>query len=175
MLKQIPIKKEYLLLAAALMLLLGCYQLAFKKTIAAWQLHHHLEARLAQSSDLSVQPAYLLRKSANLSKTLELYLADTVTFRSIAINRLSSIAQSEGVKLSELPQTDAAFHTSKFIIEKLDFDGDYFALTRVLDRLYLSKGTGIIRSATYKILTVSKDADELKKTVLEVYIEITRS
>ena len=174
MLKQLPIKKEYLLVAGTIILLLLCYQFAFMKTLTAWQLNKQLKGRLVQSSNLAVQPAYLLRKSANLSKILDLYRADTIGFRSNAINQIAAIAQGENVKLSEVPLTDPVYHTDKFIIQKVDFEGDYFALTKVFSRLQAVDGIGIVRSATYRTVTVRSADSELKKLVLEVFIEITR-
>ena len=174
MLKQLPIKKEYLLVAGTIILLLLCYQFAFKKTIVAWQLNKQLKGRLAQSSDLAVQPAYLLRKSANLSKILDRYRADTVEFRSNAINQIAAIAQGENVKLSEVPLTDPVYHTDKFIIQKVDFEGDFFALTKVFNRLQAIKEIGVIRSAAYRTVTVRSVNNEFKKLILEVYIEISR-
>ncbi len=174
MLKQSPIKKEYLLIAGTIILLLLCYQFAFKKTIVALQLNKHLTAQLAQASNLSVQPAYLLRKCANLSKIIDLYRADTVTFRSNAINQIAAIAQGENVKLSEVPLSDPVYHTGKFIIQKADFEGDYFALMRVLKKLQDAPGTGVVRSASYRVVTIHLLDGNAKKLVLEVYFEVIK-
>jgi hypothetical protein len=175
MLNRLNIKKEYLLIIGTVLLFILCYRFAFEKTIAAWQLNKQLSRQLAQSTDLSVQPAYLARKSANRSKILELYRTDTLTFRSSAINQISALAQSEHVKLTEVPVIDPAFHSDKFIIEKLAFEGDFFALTRIFNQLEKSHGIGMPRSVIYKLLTFRSKEEQERKLVLEINIEILRN
>jgi hypothetical protein len=174
MLKQIPIKKEYLLIAAAIVLLLLSYQLAFKKTAEAWQVNKQLKAQVAQAADLSYEPAYLERKNNNLSKIIALYKTDTVTFRSNTISVISSIAEKENVKLSEVPLQDPIYHTDQFIIQKLNFEGSFFALTKVLNQLQATSGVGIVRAATYKVVGIRSGVDDVKKLVLEVYLETVK-
>jgi hypothetical protein len=174
MLKQIPIKKEYLLIAASIVLLLLCYQLAFKKTIEAWQVNMQLKSQIAQAADLSYQPAYLERKNNNLSKIIALYKTDTVAFRSNTISVISSIAEKENVKLSEVPLQDPLYHADQFIIQKLNFEGSFFALTKVLNRLQATSGIGVVRAATYKVVGIRSGADDVKKLVLEVYLETVK-
>src|SRR5260370_37700569 len=110
MLKQLPFKKEYLLAAATMLLLLICYQLAFKKTIVAWQLNRGLKQKLAQSTDVSQQPEYQERKNANLGKLIDLYKADTTEFRSNILSNISAIAENENVKLTEVPTRDPLYN-----------------------------------------------------------------
>jgi hypothetical protein len=174
MLKQLPIKKEYLLIAASIVLLLLCYQFAFKRTIEAWQINKHLKAQLAQAADLSYQPAYLERKNNNLSKIIARYKTDTVAFRSNTISIISSIAEKENVKLSEVPLQDPLYHTDKFIVQKLNFEGSFFALTKVLNQLLATSGIGSVRAATYKVVGLRQGNDDAKKLVLEVYLETVK-
>jgi len=171
MLKQIPIKKEYLLIAASIVLLLLCYQLAFKKTAEAWQINKQLRTQIAQATDLSYQPAYLERKNNNLSQIINRYKTDTIAFRSNTISAISSIAEKEDVKLSEVPLQDPLYHSDQFIIQKLNFEGGFFALTKVLNKLQATNGIGVVRSVAYKVMGVRSGADEDKKLILEVYLE----
>lgn len=174
MLKQIPIKREYLLIAVSIVLLLLCYQLAFKKTIEAWQVNKQLKTQVAQAADLSYQPAYLERKNNNLSKIIALYKTDTIAFRSNTISVISSIAESENVKLSEVPLQDPIYHADQFIIQKLDFEGGFFALTKVLNQLQATNGVGVVRAATYKVTGTRSGVDDVRKLVLEVYLEAVK-
>jgi hypothetical protein len=174
MLKQIPIKREYLLIAASIVLLLLCYQLAFKKTMEAWQINKELKAQISQAADLSFQPAYLERKNNNLSKIIALYKTDTVAFRSNTISAISSIAEKEDVKLSEVPLQDPLYHADQFIIQKLNFEGSFFALTKVLNQLQATSGIGVVRAATYKVTGTRSGVDDIKKLVLEVYLETVK-
>jgi hypothetical protein len=171
MLKQLPIKKEYLLIAASLVLLLLCYQFAFRRTIEAWQINKHLKQQLTQAADLSYQPAYLERKNNNLSKIIARYKTDTIAFRSNTISIISSIAEKENVKLSEVPLQDPLYHTDKFIIQRLNFEGSFFALTKVFNELLATKGIGMIRAASYRVVGLRQGNNDTKKLVLEIYLE----
>ncbi|BAU54917.1 hypothetical protein [Mucilaginibacter gotjawali] len=174
MLKQLSIKREYLLVAASILLLIISYHLAFKKTIEAWQEHNRLNKELMQSAGVDLQPAYLNRKNHNIGQIINFYKTDTVAFRSSAISAIASIAEKENVKLSEVPTQDPIYHTDKFIIQKLDFEGDYFALTRMLNQLQATKGIGVCRSATFRVITTRTTVAEVKKLVLEVYLETVK-
>ncbi len=174
MLKQIPIKKEHLFIIATVVIFSLCYQLAFKKTIAVWQIHRQLTTQIAQAGDLSYQPAYMERKSMNLSKVVGFYKADTVTFRSNTISKIAGIAEKENVKLSEVPLQDPLYHTDKFILQKLDFEGSFFAITRVLSQLQSTPDIGMVRAFTYRSTGIKSNNDEAKKLILEVYMEINK-
>ncbi|CAN5123014.1 hypothetical protein BH09BAC6_BH09BAC6_35640 [soil metagenome] len=174
MLEQIPIKKEYLLIAATVVLLFICYRVAFAKTAEAWQLNRQLKTQLAQATDLSYQPEYLERKRNNLAKIINLYKADTIDFRSNIISTIASIAEKENVKLTEVPTQDPFYHTDKFIIQKLSFSGDYFALSKVLNQLQAAKGIGIARGAAFKTMRNRSNGNDINKLILEVYLEILK-
>lgn len=175
MLEKLPIKKEYLLVAATIVLLLASYRFAFKNTIEAWQTHSTLVAKLTQSTDLSYQPQYMERKNNNLNKTIELYKADSTEFRNNIINMISSIAEKENVKLTEVPVQDISYHADHFSIEKLGFEGDYFSLMKLAHDLQLTNNIGIVRSEQWKITIVSLSAKQIKKMALEVYVEFSRT
>ena len=171
MLDKLPVKKEYLLIGAAILLLLLSYELALKKTVEAWRIHQQLSTQLAQGTDLSVQPAYLERKNRNLDKIISSYKTDTVAFRSTMISAISLLAEREGVKLSTLPMQDPLFHSDKFIIQKLGFEGDFFSLTRVLNHLRLTSNIGMIRSFAYKLPSGRYKEVKSVPIFLEVYLE----
>jgi len=174
MLKKLPFKKNHLLIAGIFILLWIGYNLAFKLTIAAWQINRQLKTQLRQSADISYQPAYLERKNANLSKIINLYRADTVSFRNNSISIISGIAEKENVKLSEVPTQDPFYHTDQFIIQKLGFEGVFFSLTKVFKQLQATNNIGIIRSATYKLTGLKTNMDNDKKLMLEVCLELAR-
>jgi hypothetical protein len=164
------IKKEYLLMAGTLLACLACYQLAFKRTVAAWQLNQQLKARLAQSSDVSNQPGYTARKNANLDRVLELYQADSINFRSNTISQIAQIAEAGQVKLAEVPYDNQVYANSWFLIQKLDFEGDYFSLMRVFQQLEQRHEAGIIRSAAFRAKR-GTDPEKEKKIVMVLYFE----
>jgi len=175
MLNQLNIKKKYALIAASIVLLLAAYQFAFKRTIEALQLYHNLKQQVQLSGDLSYQPGYLERKNHNLDKIIALYKADTANFRSNVLSTISSIAQQENVALSEVPSQDPVYHSAQYIIEKLSFEGDYFALERTFNKLQATDNTGIIRSVAIKSVGKHTAADDSKKIVMEVYFEMVKN
>jgi len=170
MIKPGQIKKEYLLLAASLVMLIICYQLALKKTIEAWHEHKQLTSKLAQSSNLNFQPGYSERKNANISRILNLYKADTINFRSNIISRISSIAEKANVKLYEVPVEDPALHNSKLIVQSLAFEGDYFALIKTLNELQKTSGIGMIRSIDIKSVENHFNENASKKLTLTIQL-----
>jgi hypothetical protein len=171
MLKQLPIKKDYLLIAATVLLLLLCYQLDFKKTLEAWQTNRQLKAELAQAADLSYQPAYLERKNNNLARIIARYKTDTAVFRSNSISTIASIAEKEQVKLSEVPLQNPLFRSGQFTIQKLSFEGGFFPLVKVLSQLQSLKDIGIVRSVDFKTTKTRSATAPPKKLTLEVYLE----
>lgn len=172
MLQKIPIKKEYLLIGGTILILCLSYLSAFRKTIEAWQLNKRLKSQLSQSAELTVQPAYLERKNHNLDIIINRYKIDTVQFRSNIINTIASVAEKQGIKLSEVPLQDPLFHTNKYIMQKLNFEGGYFALVKTLDQLQKTAGIGIVRSVSIKTILSRSAAGNSRKVIMEVYLEM---
>ncbi len=174
MFKQLPFKKEYLLVAGSVILVVISYQLAFKRTIEAWQLHGRLKKELELAAGVVNQPAYLERKNYNLGQIINLYKTDTTTFRSNTISAIASIAEKENVKLSEVPTQDPIYHSDSFLVEKLDFEGDFFALCKVFDRLESEKNIGVPRSALFKVVRFKPGEESSRKLVMEIYFEAAK-
>jgi hypothetical protein len=174
MLKKLPLKNEYLLLIGTVLLLILAYELSFKKTFDAWQMNRELRQKLSSAQGLGGQPDYLERKNANLDKLLGLYRADTTALRSNLINSITLLADRQNVKLAEVPAQEASFSAAHFIVEKLEFEGDYFSLLKMNDLLQKQSAIGIIRSENWKVTGIRNNGDKLKKLVLEVYLEIAR-
>jgi hypothetical protein len=169
MLKQLPFKKEHLFLAGIALLMFIGYQLAFKKTIEAWQINKGLTGQQVLSANLSYQPGYLKRKSANLDSVISRYQVDTAGFRNTSISTISIIAEKRGVKLSEVPVQDASFNIEKAVIQKLTFEGDFFSITQTLNDLQRTKEIGFIRSFSYRLSRTVEG-----KLFADVYMEILK-
>ena len=172
MLRQFSFNKIYLLISGTALLLIICYLQAFDKTIVAWQLNSNLHQQLSQSADITLAPLYQGRKNANLEKIIDLYKADTIDFRSNILSKISSIAEQENVKLTEVPGKDPLYHNDQFIIQKLNFDGDYFSLLKIINRLQSTKDIGMIRAIALKKMIDVSSSHKLSKLILEVYLEI---
>ena len=168
----VNLKKEYLLIAGAIILLYASYQLAFKKTVELIQIHHNLTSELATALDLSYQPGYLERKSRNLDAIIDRYKMDSLSLRGNTIALISQIADKEHVKLSDVPDPDPMYRNEHFIIQRLDFEGDYFALTKMLHQLESTNGIGMPRSVTWKAMDKAPGNHTDKKLVLQVCFEM---
>ena len=172
MLKKLSVNNAYLLIGGIALVLFISYQLAIKNTIAAWQINKQLTGQIANENNTSVQPDYLARKSSNLAKIINQYKTDTIAFRSNVINTIASVAEKEGVKLSEVPAQDPWYRSDRFIIQKLSFEGDYFALIKTLDGLQKTTGIGMVRSVGLQTVITRSNTANLKKLVMEVYMEM---
>jgi len=131
MLKKIAINNNYLLIATTVLFFFICYKLAFKKTFTAWQTNKKLKSELVISADLTVQPEYLERKNVNLDKAIAIYKADTTSLRSNLISEVSLLADQENVKLFQVPVQDANYNPENAVVEKLEFEGDFFFLNAI--------------------------------------------
>ena len=174
MLKNILYKKEFGLIAGTMVLLFVCYELAFKETIQAFGVNAQLKTQLNQVSDLSYQPGYLERKARNLDMILNQYQMDSLALRGNTIASIASMVEKTGAKVSEVPVQDPAFNTAHFIIQQLNFEGNYTSLVKALNLLETNGGTGIPRSVILKSID-KRPADEgSEKIVMEVFLEIRK-
>jgi hypothetical protein len=155
-----------------IVLIFVCYRIAFLKTWNLWQQNLQLKSKLANINNISYQPGYLKQKNSNLNNIVNSYKVDTVSYRNNAISKISILAEKENVKLNEVPAQDPLFQTNIFIIQKLSFEGDYFALTKFLNELQQTKDIGIIRSLTYRLTDINLVAN--KKLILDTYLEIAK-
>ena len=172
MLKYWPFKKQYLLVTVTILLLLISYYFSFRHTINAWQLKARLQEQLAETGNLSLQPGYLIRKNNNLKEIIKLYHADTTNFRNNIINTIAILAEKNDVKLIEVPVQSALFHTDKYIIQQLNFEGGFFNLNKFLDQLQTSKNIGKPRSVIFRMETVRNSATPSSRLVMQVYLEV---
>jgi hypothetical protein len=168
--KKINVKSEYKFIAGAAMALLVCYELAFKQTYMAWQRHKLLVAKMEQVSDVTVAPAYLERKSKNLNRLLGYYGAIANWERAETISEISAMAETSGIKVTEVPKPDTSFDKGGFVIQSLVFGGDYFAMLGILHKLEQNKQLGIIRSFTFKTVN-TRGVKEEKQLRLEIDFE----
>ncbi|MBS7565386.1 hypothetical protein KHS38_13320 [Mucilaginibacter sp. Bleaf8] len=171
-----PIRRSYLLAALVVVLLLLSIRFAFWRTFEAWQINRQLSVQLTKSSDVSYQPAFLERKNHNLDQTLNLFRGDTANYRSIILEKLSAIAETESVKIIDVPQgkETEAVDALPYHIQNLTLEGSFFALTRFLHNAEHQMGIGRVRSAVYRSATVAKASGAEKRLTLLVYLEIIR-
>ena len=169
--KLLTIKKEYLLLAGVLCFAIICYRFAISNTVEAWKLNNKLEKEVSVSQDLSYQPGYLERKDKNLDKVIGYYKADTSLLRSNMITGIALEAQRANVKLTDVPAQEQLFKTDTYILQQFNFEGDFFALSRFLDRLQLMEHAGVIKMASFKKIANRTSGATDERLVLKVYLQ----
>ncbi|MGF7073861.1 hypothetical protein [Mucilaginibacter sp. 3215] len=172
MLRYWPFKKVYLLVLGTVLLAAAGYGLAFKHTLHAKSLNKQLREQLAQQNNATEQPGYTDRKNANLDRIISLYRADTLTYRSSAINTIAFLAEKNNVKFVSAPLQDKNYHTEKYILQKLTFSGDYFSLLKLLNQLQQANGTGRIRSCSLRAPTRNEGTSDSRIILLDVLFEV---
>lgn len=172
--KNLPFKKEYLLIAGTLVLFWICYQLAFKRTIEAWQLHSQLNSQLTRQADVSYQPGYLERKNSNLSRIIASFRIDSVMFRSNTITEIAALAEKEDAKLSAVPTEQLYYHTEHYILQQVEFEGDSFSLISLLNTLQKANNIGYVRSVSFKVKANHHNREEGKKLLMDVFLEAAK-
>ncbi len=156
------------------MLLLLCYQLAFRVTFAAWKVNRHLKEELASAGSLNYQPGYLTRKNANLDMIINRYKADSVTWRNNTINIVAIAAEKVDVRLSAVPAQDVLFSTDKYSIQKLVFEGGFFQMVKLLGQLQDMQQIGYVRSVTLKAAENRSGKDASARLFMEIYLEVLK-
>jgi hypothetical protein len=169
--KQVAAFKKYLLPLASVLLLIIGYQLAFKATLSAWQVNRQLKDQVGRLSRLDLQSGFLERKETNLQSIIARYKIDTLTSRNAVINKIALIAETENVKLTEVPMQDPFYHTETFVLQRLIFEGDYFSLLRALNKLQAASDMGIIRTVSLKAAPHSQTVKLNSLPQLEIYLE----
>lgn len=174
MLQRLPIPKKYLLAGGILLLCLICYQLAFKKTLEAWQTHKELNERLAGTDQLHYQPGYLQRKQRNLDNLLARYKADLLTFKNKSLTTIALIAARENVRLSEAPMQSVGLNTQNTLIQKITLQGDYFALTKTVSAIQTTNSVGMIRSVNFHLPKNNNSSSVEMGLFVDIYLEVVK-
>ncbi|QEM09148.1 hypothetical protein [Mucilaginibacter rubeus] len=172
MLKYWPFKKDYLLVLIIALMVTAGYKLAFKRTMEARSLNKEFKEQLKQQHSVADQPGYTERKDTNLARIIGLYRVDTVTFRNNAINSIALIAEKNNVKFISAPLQEKRYHTEKYMLQKLSFSGDFFSLLKLLNQLQAAKGTGMIRSCSFRVPSGRASPEVAKSVLLDIVFQV---
>ncbi len=168
------INKQYLLLGGTCLLLIIGYEIAFKNTLNSWKLNQKLQQQLTQANDISAEPGYLSRKNKNLDQIIRSYQLDSLVFRNNVMNKIADLAEPLGIKLITIPSDDVVYHTPQFIVQKLDFEGDFFSLLKLVNKIQTTAEIGILRSVSWKAKKTPLQNLSTPKLDLEIYMEMYR-
>jgi hypothetical protein len=174
MLKILNIKKEYLLIGGSVLFFLVCYRFSFSHTVDAWKLRRELQHKITQAGDLTYQPGYLERKDNNLNHIIARFKIDTASMRSNMITTIALQAEKLNVKLSSVPVQPSTAPDDKYILQRLDFEGDFFSLCKLLQQLQSTDGTGLVRSVDFVSGKVVGGNTEAKVLGMRVFVVVVR-
>jgi hypothetical protein len=157
-------QKKFGLLALALLLTWASWQLAFKNTLSSYLQYRELAGQTNMGQDLSFPSGYNMRKQVNLDKILQGYRQDSTAFRDNLLYQVAFQAARQEVKVVQVPASEGL--GDKMILQRVTFQGSYFALVRLISEFKKTKGMGRIRSV--KIRQASQ-TEKLRQTIMEVY------
>jgi hypothetical protein len=148
--KAIISNTKYLFGAAVVLMIFVCYRFGFKNTISALQLNKQLKAQASQSTNHSYNHGYLQRKQVNLSRIINNYAVDTVSYRQIMSDKFALVAEKCNVRLSSLPITNnITIKDGRYLQQQVLLSGDYYSLLNFLHELETINGLGAIRSVKF--------------------------
>lgn len=160
--------RNKLLLAVTAFVLLLSWFLAFKKTVNAIVLNHHLKKMSAQNNNLSYNPEYVNRRLAQLDRILGRFEADPDDWKDQFWLKISSVADEKGVEVIYRPVNAATTDsTTTELRESIGFRGKFKDLVILLDTLEKTEGIGKIASAGFGKEKASGQSEEAVKIILK--------
>ncbi|OOQ58324.1 hypothetical protein [Mucilaginibacter pedocola] len=141
--------RKYWITAGTLLVLLLCYQLAFKKTIAASQLYSRLSQQVTANDGLSLQPAFLERQYQTITALASSYHVDTANYRTQLLSKLAPLADSCHITLINIPKSNTSAD-GRITRQQIGAKGDFFSLLRFYALAEKQKGTGMASSVSWK-------------------------
>ena len=156
-----------------MLILLICYQMAIRKTVAAWRVNLDLKKERSQTTDISTSTTYLLRKHKNLEAIVHRYTEDSTTFRSDIISRVALIASKNNISVNSVPGAAANLQTPELGVEKLELQGRFFPLLTTLQAIEHGEHIGTVRSLKIsKTRPSASPTDEMLH--MEVFLEVIK-
>ncbi|WP_316812820.1 hypothetical protein [Pedobacter heparinus] len=139
-----------LLIPMMLLLLLACYQLAFKKTWESYREYSLLKQQGQGTDRLSVSPIYTL---ARIQKVDELYLrfhVDTLAWKNTLWNNAAGLAQQHACMIHAYPPVKMlSYEQQQFYRQTIGFSGEFTSLLQLLRELSYLKNIGMLSGITY--------------------------
>ncbi|MBC7914023.1 MAG: hypothetical protein H7Y07_07865 [Pyrinomonadaceae bacterium] len=172
MIKNLLKRRDLILVIGIVFFALICYQFAIKNTLDAYNQNQKLAGALNNNSVGKLPLDFMKRKSQNLDKILIKYALDSATFKGRAIGEVASIAEEEHLKLIEIPLMDPFYNTEYFLIQRIDFEGDYYSIVKFINRVQKQRNVGVLRSLSMK--TQKKGNEKGKSIILELFLQIKK-
>ena len=172
MIKNLLKKRDIILVLGIVFFAFICYQFAIKNTLDAYKQNQKLAGALRGNSVGKLPVGFMKRKSQNLDKILIKYTLDSATFKGRAVGEIASIAEEENLKLIEIPIMEPFYNTEYFLIQRIDFEGDYYSIVKFIKRVQSRNNVGVLRSLSMK--TRKKGDEKGKSIILELFLQIKK-
>ncbi|OJW17955.1 hypothetical protein [Mucilaginibacter sp. 44-25] len=165
--------KRYAVPVASILFLLLCYQLAFKKTLEAWQLHRRFQQELSTAQGIGSTPALMIRKQRNLDRIVQHFRWDTTSYRSSIIEQISKFSSAQKVGFHTLPQREPGLQSDQLQVERVVLNGTFPDLLKMLHTMEQTSSLGVVRSI--KISSPDEHAEKKGNSLeMSVYLMSVR-
>lgn len=139
-----------LLVPMVLLLLLGLYQLAFKKTWESYREYRLLKQQGLETDRLSVSPIYTLARIKKVDELYRRFKVDTLSWKNTLWNSAAGLAQQHGCMIHAYPPVKMlSYGQQRFYRQAIGFSGGFSSLLQLLRGLSYLNNTGMLSGISY--------------------------
>lgn len=171
MLKQMnAVRKNKLLLPAAVVALLLCWFLAFGKTYEAIKINHELSGQIPTEEDIAFNPIHTERKLAALAQILKSYQVNETEWSNQLWMKASAVAMKQHIGIDyALTRPEAERNSTQLgLTETLTCYGDYRQLVRLIDTLEKMPQIGKISALQVKAPKEEATGERARQCILKI-------
>lgn len=133
-----------------LLLLLVCYQLAFKKTWESYREYSLLKEQGLGANRLSVSPLYTLSRIKKVDELYQRFNVDTLAWKNTLWNNAAGLAQQHACMIHAYPPVKVVqYEQQRFYRQALGFSGEFGNLLQLLRKLSYLKNTGMLSGISF--------------------------
>lgn len=143
-------RKNQLLIAGMLLVLLVSWNFAFKNTAEAINLNRNFHNKSSDSQSLTYNASYLTEKSFLLDNIVCRYQADSLSWKNSFWTHVSKSIPSHGVSVIYQPDEKSKQQDVPSVVTRqhITFDADYKKLLMLLDSLQKRNEAGYVSSVS---------------------------
>lgn len=139
-----------LIVPILLLLLLGIYQLAFKKTWESYRDYALLKAQGANMENLSVSPLYTMARIKKVNELYSRFNVDTLGWKNVLWNHSAGLSQKYSCSINAYPPVKPiSFNEQQFYKQSVGFSGEFGNLLKLLHELSYLKNIGTLSGISY--------------------------
>ncbi|WP_276090984.1 hypothetical protein [Pedobacter sp. JY14-1] len=140
-------------MAPVLILLMGlvCWQLAFKKTWAAYGLYRQLTAAAAPSAELGISPGYTARRTQAMEQLYNRFEIDSAFWKGQLWNACATLGPVQGLQVKAFPGWERDSLAGRPVLRQhIELSGAYFKLLAMQRQLDTAARIGRITTLIYR-------------------------